>query len=285
MKYGQVCLHDLLKGVKVSISIITPTFNRCNLLVRSVKYSLELIKNGFADELIIVDDCSTDNTLEQVKSIFSREIETGQIIYKRLNSNVGVTAAKNYGAHISSCEWLIFMDSDDYFSVNAGKYINETILREKEFCLLFFRCIVASTSEIIGDHWHSREIFLRDIINDKMPGECLPVVRRNVFLENKYFASLRGCESICYLSILSSNNRAFLSSDVARVYELDGDDRLSNKSAIRKRAFKLAYYHFYTLRYFRHFTLLALCSKVIKVNYYLLLAIINFVLIRIERQN
>lgn len=87
------------------ISVIVNTFNS----VRFIRETIASIQSQtFTDfEIIIVDDGSTDNTLEIVSSIDDPRIK----IYPY--SNVGISASRNRGINHSSAEFIAFMDHDD----------------------------------------------------------------------------------------------------------------------------------------------------------------------------
>ena len=49
------------------ISVIIPTYNRCKLLIRSVR---SVLKQSYKNiEVIVIDDCSTDKTEEYIKKL------------------------------------------------------------------------------------------------------------------------------------------------------------------------------------------------------------------------
>jgi glycosyltransferase involved in cell wall biosynthesis len=59
-------------------------------------------------ELIIVDDCSTDNTASRIKAV-----KDSRIRYERLAHNSGACAARNRGIELADGEYIAFNDSDD----------------------------------------------------------------------------------------------------------------------------------------------------------------------------
>ncbi|MBU7583279.1 MAG: glycosyltransferase family 2 protein [Nostoc sp. TH1S01] len=88
------------------ISVVVPTFNRANLLPRAISSILQQTFSNF--ELIIVDDGSTDNTVEVVK-----EFTDPRIIFLPLGKNYGGSYARNQGIKAASTELIAFLDSDD----------------------------------------------------------------------------------------------------------------------------------------------------------------------------
>ncbi|MDR0307887.1 MAG: glycosyltransferase [Chitinispirillales bacterium] len=90
------------------ISIITPCYN-------SEKYIAEAIESVLAQtyknwEMIIIDDYSSDNSLDIVNTYAQKD---GRIKVVRQERNSGAAAARNRGIDISKGEYLAFLDSDD----------------------------------------------------------------------------------------------------------------------------------------------------------------------------
>ena len=91
------------------ISVIIPTYNRASLLRRAI--DAVLAQTYPANEIIVVDDGSTDETQNLVEG------EYPQIKYLR-QENKGVSAARNEGIKNSTSNWLCLLDSDDSWQAN-----------------------------------------------------------------------------------------------------------------------------------------------------------------------
>lgn len=90
------------------ISIVVPTYNRADLIEKTIHSVLE--QTYFNFELIIVDDGSTDNT----QSVVNPYLVDDRIQYHKIkNSERG--AARNFGVKKSSGSYITFLDSDDIF--------------------------------------------------------------------------------------------------------------------------------------------------------------------------
>lgn len=87
-----------------SVSVVVPTYNRASLLRRALRSILE--QTRFPDEIVVVDDGSTDNTASVVEDEFSEVRLLSQ-------ENRGVSAARNLGIMTTSGDWVAFLDSDD----------------------------------------------------------------------------------------------------------------------------------------------------------------------------
>lgn len=89
---------------RLLISVIIPTFNRANLIKRAIDCALK--ETIFGDEIIVIDDGSTDNT-EDILSSYKEKIQYFKI------SNSGAGAARNFGIRNSGNPLVAFLDSDD----------------------------------------------------------------------------------------------------------------------------------------------------------------------------
>lgn len=87
------------------ISIVVPTYNRAELIPDTLRSLLEQNYKNY--EILIIDDGSTDNTVEVVNAIDDPRI---QFIKK---NNAERAAARNFGAALAKGEYVNFFDSDD----------------------------------------------------------------------------------------------------------------------------------------------------------------------------
>lgn len=106
------------------LTIFTPTYNRANTLVRLYDSLLAQTSDDFI--WLIVDDGSTDNTEEIVKSWIVDNIIKIQYFKQ---SNQGKSMAHNKGVDLTKTELFVCVDSDDYLDVNA---VEDIILKWKD---------------------------------------------------------------------------------------------------------------------------------------------------------
>jgi len=90
------------------ISVILPTHNRSQIVTRAVKSVLNQTYKSF--EIIVVDDCSRDNTGPIIKEISE---EDARVKYIRTDKNIGGAAARNRGVSESQGKYIAFLDDDD----------------------------------------------------------------------------------------------------------------------------------------------------------------------------
>lgn len=89
------------------VSIIMPSYNTGSFLAESIRtVHAQTFSNW---ELLIVDDCSTDNTDEVVRPFLSDE----RIRYLKNEKNSGAAVSRNRALREAKGKWIAFLDSDD----------------------------------------------------------------------------------------------------------------------------------------------------------------------------
>lgn len=87
------------------ISVVVPVYNEEEHIYRCIKSILNQTIPDF--EIVIVDDGSTDKSIEVIKRIGDARISVIQ------QHNAGVSAARNRGTEEASCQFIAFLDADD----------------------------------------------------------------------------------------------------------------------------------------------------------------------------
>lgn len=106
------------------ISVIVPVYNTQDYLRECIDSVLNQSLTDF--ELICIDDGSTDNSLE-ILNDYGREDERIKIISQQ---NRGLGASRNVGLDIAQGEYVLFLDSDDYLSLDALESLYGTAVNQ-----------------------------------------------------------------------------------------------------------------------------------------------------------
>lgn len=92
----------------MSVSALIPTYNRSAQVVRAIDSALA--QTMPVDEIIVVDDGSTDDTAELIRCRYGTKVR----LFRQ--ENKGAAAARNHGLREARGEWIAFLDSDDSWS-------------------------------------------------------------------------------------------------------------------------------------------------------------------------
>ena len=126
----------------MTVSVVIPTYNRLPFLLEA----LETVRRQTypADEIIVVDDGSTDGTE------IAFQTPPAGVRYIR-QKNAGPAAARNYGMHEAKCDWIAFLDSDDLWLPNKLATQKAFLEQHPGVEFLFAHMVLgSSTSEAEG---------------------------------------------------------------------------------------------------------------------------------------
>ena len=116
-----------MKKSNPKLSIIVPMYNAENTVSECIE---SILNQEFREyELILVDDGSTDNTLNICKMYAEKD---QRIIIVPLEKNMGLINARKTGVEIAKAEYIGFVDSDDW--IERDMYSNLINIQEKFDC-------------------------------------------------------------------------------------------------------------------------------------------------------
>ena len=107
------------------VSIIIPSFNKEKFIKQTIESVLSQIYKNI--EIIVVDDCSTDNTLNILNKF------KNNIILFVNKENKGACYCRNLGFKKSKGDFICLMDGDDCFSKNKLYFLDKLINKKKNF--------------------------------------------------------------------------------------------------------------------------------------------------------
>lgn len=173
------------------VSIIIPAFNRSAVLDRALN---SVLSQSYQDyEILIVDDASTDNTSERVKSYTDP-----RIVYLRHANNRGGAASRNTGIERAKGELIAFLDSDDEWT--SDKLQRQVELLEKsDDCGMVYTALKAIFEEDgqtkILPVEHRGRFFNELLISNCVRTLSSIVVRRSILQKAGGFdPQLRSCQ-------------------------------------------------------------------------------------------
>lgn len=110
--------------MEYKISVIVPVYNVEKYLDRCLK---SIVTQSLKDiEIIIVNDCSPDNSLKIIKKYM--EIDRRIILIDKIK-NEGLTSARNSGLEIAQGEYILHIDSDDWIEQDYLKDMYELAIK------------------------------------------------------------------------------------------------------------------------------------------------------------
>ena len=117
------------------VSIIMPSYNTAKYIGESIRSVQNQTYENW--ELIIIDDCSTDNSEEILKKY---SLEDNRICYLKNEKNSGAAVSRNRGLRKAKGKWIAFLDSDDLWDKEKlEKQINFMLKNDYAFTFTDYR--------------------------------------------------------------------------------------------------------------------------------------------------
>ena len=102
--------NSILSTAKLTVSVIMPTWNRVGVIDKAIESALA--QRYLPTELIVVDDGSTDGTIDHLNATYPALVQNGFLKIVKGN-HVGVSHARNLGLEASSGDLIAYLDSDN----------------------------------------------------------------------------------------------------------------------------------------------------------------------------
>lgn len=189
------------------VSVIIPTYNRSSMIRRALA---SVISQDYTNlEIIVVDDCSIDDTVQIVKSYEDPRI---RLATTDVNSK-GAAKPRNVGLQMAKGQYVAFLDSDDEFlPCRISRMVEYLEAADAKVSLVFSNCIINEKKE---EFFVSKAI-PSGLINtvNSFPASvfCPPscwLLRKNL-IEDEYFdESIRVIEDCDFFARIARKHKAF----------------------------------------------------------------------------
>jgi glycosyltransferase involved in cell wall biosynthesis len=120
-----------------SVSVIIPVYNAATYVERAVQSVIEIPEAG---EVLLVDDGSADNSLEVCFEL-QKKYHKVKVLQHPGKKNQGAAASRNLGIVNASCEFVAFLDADDYYLPHRFKRGKQIFTENPEVDGVFGCCV------------------------------------------------------------------------------------------------------------------------------------------------
>ena len=228
------------------VSIITPSFNSEKYIKDAI---LSVINQTYQNwELIIIDDCSTDNSLSIVKS-FSRN--DSRINYYKNKTNSGAAVSRNLGLEKSLGRFVSFIDSDDiWFPEKLDLQIN--FMLDNDYIISFTSYgLIDNQGNFLNKIIRSvKEIDYKGYMKNTVIGMSTSMIDTSKTDSFKFINIRTRQDTYLWITLLKRGLKAHGINSVLANYRVRNESISSNKLQAAKRVWFL-YYSLENLGYFR----------------------------------
>lgn len=215
------------------VSVIIPTYNSSKYIIECINSVINQTYKNL--EIIIVDDKSTDNTIDIIKNINDSRIKLIE-----LSINSGVSVARNKGIDESTGDYICFLDSDDYWKLKKiEKQIN--FIKDKTF-------IYGEYEYLKNNKKH--KVKVPKTITYKEALKNTTIFTSTVMFNMKYLKKediympniRRGQDTACWWKVLKKVGIAYGMQEVLSIYRVGNNSLSSNKIKALKRTWNIYKY-------------------------------------------
>ena len=222
----------VIKVDDIKVSVILPVFNEQDYIKSTLDSIINQNFEGY--EVIVIDDGSTDDTLNIVEETFQNLTLPHQIVHQK---NMGVSAARNRGMSLAKGEYIVFVDGDDYILTN---HLSQLYNGGYDFSLI--QMVKKENDELTNPHvYESDEISTEDFIKleleMKIPFNFVQLSYRSDIIRKH---NLKFREDVSYgedtdfaIRALSYGNSIKISNEITYYYIQHSDSLISTSKLKR----------------------------------------------------
>lgn len=232
------------------VSIITPSFNSEQYIEETVKSVINQTYNNW--EMIIVDDCSSDNTCDVVEEL-SRGDSRIKLI--RLEKNSGAAMARNTALHNSTGKFIAYLDADDlWYPDKLSKQVSFMLKNKYGFTCTSYEVITNDGNPLYKYiHMKDRVDYKGFLVNNLLQTVGIMVDTDIVSKECLEMPNMRRRQDAAtWLQVLKSGNDCYGLDEIIAKYRRTDGSLSSNKSKAIKGIW-------YLYREVEHLSLLFSC--------------------------
>lgn len=178
----------------MKLSVITPVYNRADCILRCLESVASQNGCGRNIEHVVVDDGSSDNTAELIRSFAADKPHVRTVFFDR---NRGTNAARNAAVRQATGDYCVILDSDDYFTPDACDVILNAM--ESFHDARYFMFTRDDRTEEFDNLYGAGSIVrynYRDVLNGKVVGDYIHVIPRNLLEKYPFDEGLMIYESL-----------------------------------------------------------------------------------------
>ena len=208
----------------MKISVVIPCYNASAYIEKTIVALANQEFDHDAFEVIFVDDCSSDNTVQTVEALIQQHSIHGKVL---LNSkNTGPSLARKYGIEHAMGTYIAFCDSDDWYEPDFLKKMYEATEQEtNQIVFCNYKLVYDSGRIIPKDNIGDPKRFQtkKEILTIDVDGLCGGIFQKNLFSDLN-FPNIRNGEDMAIIPILiaKADRVGFVCEPIYNYYQRTG---------------------------------------------------------------
>lgn len=209
------------------LSIVIPTYNRIDSLRHCINSVLQQLCQGL--EIIIIDDGSTDGTVDYLRTI--KENYQNNMVVIINPGNFGVNYSRNRGIERATKEFILFLDSDDELAPGCLRHIINTV--KNNTVKTHFLFLVSDRANEFESLEQSMQIHYSDWIKGAIGSDFIHLVSSAIMKQHLFFEQFRMFEYLNWLRVKKLTTPQLLIPLIASIRKRDRPDSLTRAGRLR----------------------------------------------------
>lgn len=216
----------------MKISVIVPVYNVYDYLDKCLNSLVNQTIHDF--EVIIINDGSTDNSQE----IIDKYVSENSNMHSFIKENGGLSSARNYGIEKANGDYILFLDSDDYYEPNTIEVLIKEASTDDD--IIAFRMYIDEKKEIKKGNIELAEFIYNDKIAPSKrlllynPSACDKMFKKELF-ENLKFVTGKYYEDLGTIPLFAMYTDKIKFTNHYLYHYLKREDSIMNKKVYNKK--------------------------------------------------
>ena len=221
----------------IKVSIILPVYNVGEYIDRCMKSIIQQDCCGAHVECIIINDCSTDNSMDIVFSIIGNYHGNIEFILIEHIKNRGLSEARNTGIERATGDYILFVDSDDWLpddSISAFIKVlsnnpNIDMISGNSYRTREKRTLIQdmTSTEFVNNYQFRRLLFN---YHDVTCSAWNKLIRKDIVVKHKFHKGIIFEDALWLYFLLKDISDIIIIPNVTYVYENDRPSSIANTS-------------------------------------------------------
>lgn len=245
-----------MNNADILVSVIMPAYNAAHYIEASIRSVMDqTVKNW---ELLVIDDCSRDNTAEVIARLAE---EDARIRLIKNEQNLGTAGTRNKALDMFRGKYVAFLDSDDLWHTEKLERQLRVIEAENADLCYTSYCVVHLDNKMVKkDYIVPRSVSLEDMLKQNYIGCSTVMLTSELAKKYRFTREFYHEDYVFWLSMLRNGIKTAGIEDVLMDYSYYSSSRAGNKPAAAKRRWNIyrRYMKFPLLKsfwYMAHYTL------------------------------
>ena len=224
----------------MKFSVVTPVYNREDCVSRCIESVLRqtmLKTNSGGVELVLVDDGSTDLT-PKICAGYAKNNACVRFI--KLPQNQGTNAARNTAIKAATGDYIVILDSDDYFVDDALEQISSTVFANPEYKHFMFAPDDVSYNDSFFNNCQSKILTYEDFLKGSVKTGFIHCIATETMRKHPFDEQVRIHEGVFFLSFYKEAQMMLFINKIVTIRERGRADSVtldcvrSNKTLIER---------------------------------------------------